>query len=71
MTYCESWGTFLEDFQDCDHRGREKDESYEFEETQMLWFYPIMSMEDYPRYSARNGRRLKDADMAFYLLALG
>jgi hypothetical protein len=71
MTYCENCGFFLGDFQDnCDHCGREKDRSYEFVETQMFWFYPIMSAEDSPRYSARNGRRLKDANTAFYLSAL-
>ena len=71
MTYCENCGTFLEDFQDsCGQCGWEKDRSHEFEETQMLWFYPIMSSEDYPRYSARNGSRLKDANTAFSLSAL-
>ena len=71
MTYGENCGSFQEDFQDnCDDCGRERNKPYKFEETQMFWFYPIMSWEDSPRYSARNGRKLKDADLAFYMSAL-
>lgn len=71
MTYCENCGSFIKDFQDrCDNCGRETDRSYEHEETQMFWLFPLTSWEDSPRYSAVNSRRLKDADLAFCMSSL-
>ena len=68
MTFCETCGSFIEDFQDCcEHCGRVFGKSCEPDQGQMLWLFPIMSWADHPRYSAVNGRRLKDADLAFCL----
>ncbi len=76
MAYCEHCGAFIEDLQDsCGQCSRPRGRSSRPVESPPI--DPLLTwwLEESPRYSANNGRRLKDSDLAillsFFLPGLG
>ena len=68
LAYCEHCGAFIQDFQDsCGRCSRPRGKPSRPVESPPIDPLLTWRLEESPRYSANNGRRLKDSDVALFL----